>query len=161
MKTQASIQKCPSTGSVKSTGKSVIKVSIQKLNEISTESRYPLFTGLIKALNKVTALLTFNKRYFILLSSRRDGFYPVSGYAVIDALSQVNAIKLVREILNISSAYGYGTYHITLAVRVSKGVRDLNTFATFCNAEWIIKEVEYDEAYRITSTNSGYRRYRP
>lgn len=144
MKTQASIQKCPSTGFVTSTGKSVIKVSIQKLNEIPTESRYSLFTGLINVLNKVTALLTFNKRYFILLSSRRDSFYPVSGYAVIDALSQGSAIKLVSEILNISSAYDLGTYYITLAVRVSGDVRDLTAFASFCNAEWIMSEVEYE-----------------
>lgn len=144
MKTQASIQKCPSTGSVKFTGKSVIKVSIQKLSEIPTESRYPLFTGVIKTLNRVTSLLTFNKRYFILLGNSRDCFHPVVGYAVIDALSQFRAIKLVSEILNISSEYSFGTYYITLAVRVSGDVRDLTAFASFCNAEWIMSEVDYE-----------------
>ncbi len=97
-----------------------------------------------KSLNKVTTLLTFNKRYFILLSSRQDSIHPVSGYAVIDALSQASAIKLVSEILNISSAYDFGTYYITLAVRVSGDVRDLTAFASFCNAEWIMSEVEYE-----------------
>lgn len=99
---------------------------------------------MIKILNKVAALITFNKRYFILLGSRRDGFHPVSGYAVIDALSQSRAIKLVTEILNISSAYDFGTYYITLAVRVSRDVRDLTAFANYCNAEWIMSEVDYE-----------------
>lgn len=146
MKTQANIQKCPLTGSVKSIEKSVIKVSVHKLKEIPTESRYRFITGVIKALNKITDLITFNKRYFILLGGRRDKIHPVTGYAVIDAVSKASAIKQIREILNVTSSAGYGVYYILLVVRVNTYTRDLKAFAAFCNAEWIINEVEYDEA---------------
>lgn len=144
MKTQASIQKCPSTGSVKSTGKSVIKVSIHKLKEIPTDSRYTFITGVIRLLNKIGDLITFNKCYFILLGGSRDKIHPVTGYAVIDAVSKTSAIKQVREILNVTSSTGYGVYYISLVVRVNTYTRDLNAFAAFCNAEWIINEVEYE-----------------
>ena len=146
MKTQANIQKCPLTGSGKSTEKSVIKVSVHKLKEIPEQSRYPFITLLIRTLNKVTDLISFNKRYFILLGDSRDKIHPVTGYAVIDAVSKASAIKQVREILNVTSSAGYGIYCISLVVRVNAYTRDLKAFAAFCNADWITHEVEYDEA---------------
>ncbi|EAM8009643.1 hypothetical protein F3R65_06500 [Salmonella enterica subsp. enterica] len=144
MKTQANIQKCPLTGSVKSIEKSVIKVSIHKLKEIPTESRYTFITGVIRFLNEIGDLITFNKRYFILLGDSRDKIHPVTGYAVIDAVSKTSAIKQVREILNVTSSTGYGVYYISLVVRVNTYTRDLKAFAAFCNAEWIMSEVEYE-----------------
>ncbi|ELO1492042.1 hypothetical protein R0K81_003968 [Salmonella enterica] len=144
MKTQANIQKCPLTGSVKSIEKSVIKVSIHKLKEIPTESRYTFITGVIRLLNKIGDLITFNKRYFILLGGSRDKIHPVTGYAVIDAVSKTSAIKQVSEILNVTSSTGYGVYYISLVVRVNTYTRDLKAFAAFCNAEWIMSEVEYE-----------------
>ncbi|HFJ4509780.1 TPA: hypothetical protein ACGUJL_001028 [Salmonella enterica] len=144
MKTQANIQKCPLTGSVKSIEKSVIKVSIHKLKEIPTESHYIFITGVIKLLNKIGDLITFNKRYFILLGGCRDKTHPITGYAVIDAVSKTSAIKQVREILNVTSSTGYGVYYISLIVRVNTYTRDLEAFAAFCNAEWIMSEVEYE-----------------
>ncbi|EEJ8448074.1 hypothetical protein GVB59_002873 [Salmonella enterica] len=146
MKTQANTPKCPLNGSVKSTEKSAIKVTIRKLNEFSTDSSHPLVTGLVAMVNRFITPLFFKKRYFILLGERRDMIHPVTGYAVIDAFNRDGAINQAREILNTISLSGMGNYYITLAVRTGTYTRDLHDFAAFCHAEWVINEVEYEKA---------------
>ncbi|EAS8688610.1 hypothetical protein EIM61_01910 [Salmonella enterica] len=63
---------------------------------------------------------------------------------MIDAVSKTSAIKQIREILNVTSSNGYGFYYISLVVRVNSYTRDLKAFAAFCNAEWVMSEVEYE-----------------